>query len=226
MRNVIVTAFIVFCSVLALGTRVAFGADMVDFETGYARLDAVSSVFTRTNTMRISVSESGRMFIANVGIPKDGFEVVIDSVLQYDIPIGGNPGNFFLTDGPEGENHFLFDFDLPISEFGLDLYDFVGDGGARPTDFATLQAFSDAARTNLVADSVFVVPRPRPVDGSVITMSVAAPLIRAVSLRFSTFDRGTGIDNIRFVTVPEPAAITFFALGAVALVFWWARRAR
>jgi hypothetical protein len=224
MRNAVFTAITVICSVLALGQHRAFGADMIDFETGFARLDAVSSVSTRTNRMHIAVSESGSTFVANVGIPKDGFEVIIDSVLQYDIPIGGNAGNFFLTDGPEGENNFLFDFDLPITEFSLDLYDYVGDGGARPTDFATLQAFSDAARTNLVADSVYVVPRPRPVDGLTVTMSVAAPLIRAVSLQFSTFDRGTGIDNIRFVTVPEPATLGFFALGAVAVVIWWARR--
>ncbi len=224
MRNVIFTAITVLCSVVALGPHLAFGADMIDFETGFARLDAVSSFSTRTNRLRISVSEKGSTFIANVGIPKDGFEVIIDSVLQYDMPIGGNPGNFFLTDGPEGENNFLFDFDVPVSEFSLDLYDFVGDGGARPTDFATLRAYSDTARANPVHEFVFVVPRPRPPDGHTLTMSVAAPSIMAVTLEFSTFDRGTGIDNIRFVTVPEPATLGFFALGGVVVVFWWARR--
>ena len=117
-----------------------------------------------------------------------------------------------MTDGAGNHNHYLFDLARPVSEFSLDLYDYVGDGGAKPLDSVKLRAFSDLERTLEVASTEYVVPRPRPNDGMAVNLSVSTGEIRSLTLEFSTFDRGTGIDNIEFVTIPEPASAVLLIL--------------
>ena len=201
----------------------ALRAELIDFEVGFVRLDSVSTVVTSTNGVTFStegaVSVTPR--IAQVGTtPKDAFENVVDGVVIGDTPRGGNPGQFFLTAGAGNLDDYLFDLAQPVSQFGLDLYDYVGDGGAAPTDYATLRAYADAARTEEVASAVWVVPRPRPTDGLTVSLEVSAPSIVALTLDFSTPDRGTGIDNIRFVTVPEPSTIGLAVLAMAGTLLW------
>ena len=226
MGKVVISALCVTGLFASALSGPAAGRDVIDFETGFSRLDLVSTVTTGSNALSISLSNEGETFIANVGIPKDAFENMMDTELLFDQPVGGNAGEFFLTDGVTGENNFLFDFDLPVSQFSLDIYDFRGDGGARPTDFASLVAYADKDRTNAVAEEVFKIPLPRPDDGATLTMSVAASSIAAVTLGFSTFDRGTGLDNITFVTVPEPTTLLLLALGALPLIVFSRHRGR
>jgi hypothetical protein len=200
-------------------------AELIDFETGYTRLQVVSEIVTPTNALTVS-TEGGNnlpLFIAQVGRnPKDAFEKVVMQnsvpVVLGDTPDGGNPGRYFLTDGKDGVGNFVFSFRVPISTFSVDLYDFVGDGGASPSDTATLRAFSDSRRTTDMATDQFTAPWPKAPDGFAVTLSVQAENMSMIVLEFSTFDRGTGIDNIRFNPVPEPATLLFFAIGLAALI--------
>jgi len=220
--------------VVAAGWLLFFGedsqADLIDFETGFSRMDPVDAVPTVSNRVTFSTAgtDNAPPFVAEVGtMPKDAFETRIDGVLRGDTPQDGNPGIYFLTDGAGNKNNYLFDLARPVSQFGVDLYDYVGDGGAKPTDFATLRAYSDSGRTNEVATAQWVVPQLRPADGLAVPLAVSAPSIVALTLEFSTFDRGTGIDNIRFVTVPEPSAITLIATGFAGILFCgWHRQRR
>ena len=203
--------------IASLGAGIS-DADIIDFETGFQRLDPVTSVTTASNTMNLATTAGTDLFVANVDIPKDAFEVVTPDGLIYDIPTGGMPGEFFATYGPPNPADILFDFLSPVTNFSIDIYDFRGDGGARPTDFVTLAAFSDVGRTNLVDSDRFVVPNPRPVDGNVVRLSVSAPSIAALSILSSTADRGAGIDNIEFVTVPEASTSVLLCLGMLGML--------
>jgi hypothetical protein len=224
ISNAICTA--TFSLLFAVGT-VAQG-ELIDFESGFARLDPVVTVSTASNVVTFSTMglDNTQPFIAQVGSsPKDAFEKNVGGVIIGDTPEGGNPGRFFLTDGAGNSNNFLFDLAQPVSQFSLDLYDFVGDGGAQPLDSATLRAYSDPQRTSQVAFDMYTVPRPRPADGLAVTLSVSAPTIAALMLEFSTFDRGTGIDNIQFRTVPEPGTLVL-ALFAVLCTGGYLRHLR
>jgi hypothetical protein len=201
-------------------------ADLIDFETGFSRLDPVSTVATATNAVTISTQggENAAPFIAQVGTtPKNAFERVVDGVILGDTPAGGNPGSFFVTDGAGNVANYLFDLEFPVTEFSVDVYDYAGDGGAAPTDFAVLTAYSDLGKLNVVDTDAYVVPKPRPLDGLAVNLSVSAASIAMVTLEFSTFDRGVGIDNIQFVTVPEPASL---GLAVMALGVFLARGRR
>ena len=220
MKQIIAIIFVLALTPMAR----AVTGDLIDFETGFERKDEVTSITTASNTISFSTEGlfPGTTFIAEVGtMPKDAFERVIDFVIHGDTPFGGNPGRYFLTDGAGNQNDIVFDFELPVSSFSLDLYDFVGDGGAFIGDSISLRAFSDAARTSEVASAVYTVPFPQPADGSTETLSVAADSIKSVLLDFDVFDRGTGFDNISFVTVPEPSA---FALALMGLLSLYRRR--
>jgi hypothetical protein len=204
-------------------------ADIIDFEAGYSRLDPVSLVNTATNSVTIETlgDASAPTFIAQVGTkPKDAFENVVNGQILGDTPEGGNPGSYFLTDGAGNVANYLFSLKNPVGEFSIDLYDYVGDGGAAVTDYAQLTAYADVARTSVVATDTYVVPKPRPLDGLAVTLTVSAPAIAAVTLDFSTLDRGTGVDNIQFVTVPEPSAMVLAALSIVTLLIGVQRRRR
>lgn len=215
VKTVIPSAVVMLFTVLCFD---AVAAEIIDFESGFERLETVTSVATSNNTLNFSLSGGTTLFVANVGIPKDAFESVVEEGMIFDIPTDGEPGSFFTTYGPENPSDYQFDFEVPVGEFSVQLYDFRGDGGARPTDFVTLRAFSDSGRTDEVAMNQFVIPSPRPTDGAVLTLDVSAPSIAALTLEFSTNDRGTGIDNIRFVTIPEPSTSVLFIFGLLALL--------
>jgi hypothetical protein len=110
----------------------------------------------------------------------------------------------------------------------LDLFDYRVDGGPAIGDTATLNVFSDAARTMLVGTSTFTIPSPNPMDGNLANLSVQNPSspILAASLTFSTGDVGTGIDNITFSTVPEPGTVLLFGSGLAGLGLWRWRKGK
>ena len=204
-------------------------ADSIDFESGFSRYDSISTVTTASNAVTFSTMglDNSQPFIAQVGsLPKDAFEKKVDGTVFGDTPEGGTPGNYFVTDGAGNSNDYLFDLENSVNEFSVDLYDFVGDGGASPSDFVTLRAYADADRTMEVATDAYMVPQPRPADGLAVTLSVSAPSIAALTLDFSVFDRGTGIDNVVFRTVPEPSTLVLmiFALLAVGGCVWYRSR--
>jgi hypothetical protein len=230
MKTRITASLVVLLGCLLISTP-DLRAELIDFESGFARLDPVTTIATPTNVLTIVARDQEDFvpFIAQVGTtPKDAFEKVVDGNIFGDTPAGGNPGSFFLTTGAGNLGNYLFNLEYPVDHFSVDLYDYVGDGGAAPTDFVELRAFSDAARTEMVASSTHVVPRPRPEDGAVVTMSVTAESIAALTLQFSTFDRGTGVDNIQFVTVPEPVGLGLMVMSVLMLLAWGrgSRRAR
>lgn len=202
-------------------------ADTIDFEAGFVDLQPVGVVNTATNTVTFGVGVAGPTstgFIAAVGPPQTSF-------VPQDTPAGGAGGSFFLTDetnGPSASLNYFLSFAQPVLNLSLDLFDYRVDGGPAIGDTATLNVFSDAARTMLVGTSTFTIPNPNPVDGNVANLSVQNPSspILAASLTFSTGDVGTGIDNITFSTVPEPGTVLLFGSGLAGLGLWrWKKSA-
>ena len=64
-------------------------------------------------------------------------------------------------------------------------------------------------------------------DSSVATLSVPLPsgLIRSAAVTLSSYDNGTGIDNITFETIPEPSCLVLLCVGAAGFG-WHGRRRR
>ncbi len=196
----------------------SFGASVIDFEN-FADGDALGIVTLSDNAVRFSVggaSPTGLAYVAQVGPPTTAF-------VPNDTPALASLGSYVLTDEPSGPSlalNYFMDFLNPVTGLSLNLIDFRSDGGAGVGHTATLNVYSDLGRTNLVGQSVFTITSGL-VDGNVETLGVVNPkggAIRSAALIFSTGDVGTGIDNIRFVTVPLPSAAWagMVMLGALA----------
>ncbi len=195
-------------------------ADTIDFESGFLSGDPLGAVVTPTNTVTFSVgpgAPTGPAFAADMGGVHTAFTA---SGLPADTPFGGVGGAFFLSDddGPPFDAFdFFFEFDVPVADLALVIYDFrgAGDGGAPTGATATLTVFSDPFFTTAVGSGVFVAPGLVAPDGNVGAVSVLAPtgLVRSASLVFSHPDVGMGIDDIAFTTVPEPGTAALFLLG-------------
>jgi hypothetical protein len=88
---------------------------------------------------------------------------------------------------------------------------------------ATLTVYSDAAGTagNEVGSATYTVAADNFVDGQAVTLSVPNPTAQILSARltFSIPDRGTGIDNIAFETVPAQTETAFAFGGDYATCF-------
>lgn len=192
------------CLIVLLARPAPSLADVIDFETGFEDLDEVSlTVETATNRVRFRFGAGkpmGNGFIARVGAPLSAF-------YPADQPSGGNPGAFFLTDergGRRGPRHSLdcfLEFAQPVANLSLELYDLEVDGNT-----ATLRAWSDLGRTNLVGMDRATISGKAP-EGLVTPLSIPRPssVIRAASVTLSSrFDTGTGIDNVRFTTARVP----------------------
>lgn len=200
------------------------GADVIDFESGYADGDSVGTVITATNQVSfwatIKPSTGSGVFkaeIAKVGDPRTAFRR--DSPVSGDTPSGSGAGLYFLTDqNPQAavESYFL-QFSSPVADIALDLYDF--DKG---TGNAVLTAYSNFNWTGNVGSTT---PLSKLSDGSVVNLSIPNPSspISSVSLTWVgdpgySIDNGTGIDNISFATVPIPGAIWLLGSGLLGLV--------
>ena len=84
MRIVITASFVILVGCLTVSVNPS-RADLIDFETGFSRLDPVSTVDTSTNAVTISTSNTTPPFVAQVGTtPKDAFETVVNGVILGD----------------------------------------------------------------------------------------------------------------------------------------------
>lgn len=188
-------------------------ADIINFESGFVDQQQVTSVATPSNVVTFSVTGGdGMAYIASPGGPQTSF-VPNDNTTNP-----ATTGNFFLNDefnGPNAAGDYIMDFANPITSLSLDLYDFRGDGGN--ADQVTLTLY-DAANA-VVGSDIFNVVGGLP-DGNIVNLSALAssPAIRAELTFNNNGDVGTGIDNIQFATVPEPAAIGLWLLLAAAAV--------
>jgi len=214
-------------SLLCFSTAQA-GTTVIDFEE-FADGDSIGAVpvFGNTVTLTVGSTAGGAApgVIEAIGSPVGGF-------VPGDTPAAGVGGSFFLTDeiGPgsplSNRFNYYLDFATEVFNLSLDLYDFRTDGGGAVGDIAKLTVYSDAARTTEVGSDTFTVTAGL-VDGNVAPLSVLSPtgLIKAASLEFfdslaptvvDPQDVGTGIDNIRFETVPEPTSAALFGMGLAA----------
>jgi hypothetical protein len=195
-------------------------ATVINFESGFSDLDPVGVVVVPGNSVTFSVGPStgptGTAIIAGVGGPETAF-------VSNDTPAGGVGGSFFLTDersGPRMELDYFIEFATAVSNLSLDLYDYRRDGGPSIGDMATLTVFSDVIGGTVVGMATYTIPSPNPVDGNVAHLSILTPTspIMAAHLSFSEGDVGTGIDNITFETVPEPATASLLGLALCGLL--------
>lgn len=183
-------------------------ADVIDFETGFIDQDPVTGpITTPTNSVRFRFgagTPSSDGFIARVGAPQTAF-------FPDDLPSGGTPGDYFLSDesalggSPSTALDAFIEFAEPVSNLSLELYDLELDGNT-----ATLTAYADLARTQVVGTDSETISGTAP-EGLVLPLSIPAPttVIRAATLTTSNpADTGTGIDNVTFITarVPIPGA--------------------
>jgi len=196
---------------LVLAATGAAQADLIDFE-GFASLTPLGPVTTASNIVTFSVGTpgGGDAFVADVGADQTAF-------VPNDTPAGLCAGRF-LTDetaGPSAALNYFLEFDTPVLDLSLNLYDYRVDGGPSIGDTATLTAFSDLFGTPVGSD-IFTIPSPNPVDGNVVTLFIPSPIapIMSASLVFSTGDVGTGIDNVEFTTAPVPEPSTMLLLGS------------
>ena len=206
--------------VLVLGIIAPVQADVIDFESGFSDMQAVTQIITPTNVVNFWVGLDQRpAYIAAVGLPTTAF---VPKDTPVDISVSGN---YFLTDeinGPWTKLPYYMSFATPVQNLSLNLYDYRAvDGGPRLGDSVTLRVFDQAH--NLVGTDVYTIRWPNPVNGNIIWLSVmnsSAPITSA-SIEFSVRgDVGTGIDNISFTTVPLPASLLLLGSGLLGLAGW------
>ena len=181
-------------------------ADLIDFETGFVDRQQILELTTPTNKIMISLNAGGPAEIAEVGGPITAFE-------PRDDPLGGFPGRYFMHDGSTAfSRNFIFIFDNPVSSLSFDLYDFEASGRT-----ATLSTFTNQNQTGFVGEDT---SGGSPEDGGIVKMSftsIDTPFKSAI-FELDRIDRGYGIDNIQFTTVPEPAFLSVLTLGLPILL--------
>jgi hypothetical protein len=209
---------------LVLGIIGPVQADLINFESGFTDMQAVSQVITATNAVSFWVGQDQRpAYIARVGLHTTAF---VPRDRPMDISVSGR---YFLTDernGPWARLPYFMSFVAPVQNLSLNLYDYRAlDGGPHIGDSVTLSVFDQAH--HLVGTASYTITSPNPINGNILLLSVMNPtgLIYSASLTFSgTGDVGTGIDNIRFITasaVPVPASLLLLGSGLLGLAGWW-----
>lgn len=196
----------------------------IDFESGFNDLDQIGTVNTGDNQVSFRVG---------AGAPTNHAVVTriggLTTAFQFNDMVNNNAGGlYFLSDemnGPRATLDYFIQFmATPVISLSLDLFDYRADGGPAVGDVATLTVFSDTLGGTVVGTDTFTVTAGLP-DGNVAPLAINNPTgtIRWAHLSFSTGDVGTGIDNIRFQNVPEPASLALLGGG---LAFAVARRRR
>ena len=199
-----------------LGVTGSAGAVTLNFESGFADLDPVSTIIAPDgNQVTFSVgpvttSGNGPAFIAETGAPITAF--LNDDGLSQSAIIG----NYFLTTdqtfNPSPYNFFI-EFANPVSDLSLDLIDYELFS---PESTVTLNLFSDNFST-AIASQTF----PAGVGNENITnLSLTNPtgLISSASIIFeNNIDTGYGIDNITFTTTSTTVPESSSTLGLLAL---------
>jgi len=182
----------------------------VGFDTG----DNNVSFFAKN---RLGVSK--KVFVVREGYPADAY------VPGDEIPSGPNydGGHFFLTEdknGPSTRFDYFMNFEKGISDLSLAVYDYGAYGGPTANDPLTLFLYDIdwnevGSYTTTPGGNPSDIPDPNLILLSASTDSVAYH----AAVIFSKGDVGTGIDNVRFTTVPEPGSVALLALGLVGLSF-------
>ena len=208
---------------MALVGNAAVSAATIDFE-GFGPTNApltegtplVAASDQGVTVQFETIDDSGGLhtpFIAQTG----GDRVAFQSVLSDDTPVLDDGsryllgGSFSLTDGIRQTHDYKLTFSQPVENLSLDIYDFRGDGphllANLGSDFLTLRTYDEVG--NPLGSDSFTLGQTRPIDGNVLTLSVAETGIHSALIDFSSIEGGTAIDNIRFtpVVVPEPSSI-------------------
>lgn len=185
-------------------------AERIDFESGFTDQQTVDFINTPGNVVEVFVGSPGsreQAFIAEVGGAVTGFIPNDGSSLTSEI------GSYFLTDGTDtpavGSSTFsyFFQFEKAISYFEIALLDFQDGLPVGTPAVVTATAYSDGF-VNQVATNSIAISQSSP-DPSVFSLSVGdgTTLFTSVEIANSIEDSGTGVDNIEFVTVPEPSSM-------------------
>lgn len=192
-------------------------AGFIDFESGFAETDIVSTINTGDNVVTF-VTGTGSPLpttyrIAERGSPREAF-------VPDDLPDPDIAGDFFLTDEEvmgdgslNGPGNYGMSFATPILSLSLLTMDYRADGGGAVGDTVTLNLFTASDFTGLVASDFFTITGAE-VDGIVTALSVVSDMpVRSAMLTHSGRDVGTAIDNIRFESVPEPGSVVSLLCG-------------
>lgn len=195
----------------------------IDFEglcsavIGAPIVTADNSVTLKVGTTLVGATDG---FAVTVGGTQEAFlSTPVDTPHNADGTVYVEGGKCFYSDDVQGFNagfNYYLSFANPVTTLSLDLYDYSDDGnfdiefpvdckGNAPCDgdVATLTVYDDLAQTSIVGTGTYTVDAANWFDGQVANLSVApgASFVSA-SITFSNIDRGTGIDNITFDTVP------------------------
>ncbi len=104
------------------------GADLIDFESGYAEGNGVGNVNTATNTVSFYVSKNSSGGNAQSKMAAVGGATVyaFPSTYGNDTPSGTGAGSYFFTDtnGSSNAENYFIQFLSPVANISLDLYAF------------------------------------------------------------------------------------------------------
>ena len=194
---------------------------LIDFED-LAQRDGADQLVVTTADNEVSFTTSTRALIATTGGRRaQGF---VGGRGRMDMPRNADFGRRFLTDetalrrGLDGSGDYFMSFQRGITSLSLEAADYRADGGGRVGDVITLSVYADLAMTDLIAQVSQTIVRGLR-DGFVRTFMISdfsRPAF-AAALTHSGRDVGTGIDNVRFTSVPEPGTLGLLGLGLLGL---------
>ena len=246
MKNLTIQTLGLVCTVLFCVTNSSAVIETITFEAeGLAMGEKafLPTVTVGSTTVTLSVlgnANSGPLpagrapRIAKMGPgPILGFQNRVDGP---DTPDPTSPlidnGIYFITNGgksPQNLGDYGMSFSQAVNNVSLLLYDYRADGntgdGNPGVDSVTLVGFD--AGMSAVDSVTWVVPDPRPVDGNVVLLALnPSTSVRSIKVEFGGFDFGTGVDNLSFQVVPEPAMGVSLLAGLAVLLNSRRRRSR
>lgn len=218
-----------FAKNIAIAGAVLFGtvaqAGMIGFEdyTTNNRKNATNVAFnTGDNSVSFyaknrSGTKNKKVFVVKEGYPVDAYAPG-DTIPDYN---GHDGGSYFLSEdknGPSTRFDYYLNFEKGISDLSLAVYDYGARGGAKKGDIVSLFLY-DMNWNEIGADQFILPANPRNLpDPNLILLSAeASSSAFHAAVKFSAGDVGTGIDNLKFTTVPEPGTLALMALGLFGL---------
>lgn len=201
----------------------AFATVVIDFES-YGPGTSLGTVTTPDgNQVTFGVGLAAPTYpayVAGVGAPLEAFQ-------PNDTPdLPALIGNRFLTDelnGPVWDYDYFITFQIPVVYLGLHILDYRRDGdwsdAPGPGSSAHLIGYADSSFTTPIAITSFTLTAFNPPDGNVQWLEITNPPapIYAARITFEGNDPGTGIDNVTFVSLPEPTTLGLVGVGLLGL---------